>query len=456
MNQYISLNSWAGPDTDHAAFRLATIFALSQKEAEQIVKQVSKGIPWRFADPLDSLNAGNVDRYLSTQGFAVELIPTDAQTATQTADYEDPEYATAGMGDNGQAMHDDALDAGDYGDSPADTLLDEEFDDVPPADTLDEAPVPTGPQKVYRVEFRGVGGELFRIIFVNTLLTILTLGIYSFWAKTKVRRYTLEHTSFNKDYFSYHGTGGELFRGAAFFSIILIVLGAAGTALQMYLGPGSREVVEPALGLMFLLLIPALMVGAYRYRLTRTSLRNIRFSFRGKRGQAMLNYFVGYMMTLFTVGLYYPFFLAKIKNFWVGNSHFGNQTFHYTGQGKDIFSKFLLFVLLFVPTAGLNIPWWQAYMSRYNWGHTHFGSGSFKFTATGWEMFKLQFGNLLILLFTLGIGYAWVLCRQQQFLATHLSFEGAIDMNRVIQDMQKSGVISEGGLDALDIPLDFG
>ncbi|MGP0565407.1 MULTISPECIES: YjgN family protein [unclassified Nitrospina] len=446
MNHYISLNAWSGNDVNRAAFRLATMFALTQKEAGQVVKQVKKGIPWRFANPLDSQNAQNVNRYLSNQGFSVELIPIDGQESNSMV-----ETANTVYGDDSPA-DDTGMDA-----TGADTDLDDGFDDAPPADTaVDQTMVAEGPQKTYKVEFHGVGGELFRIMFVNSILTILTLGIYSFWAKTKVRKYTLDHTSFNKDYFTYHGTGAELFRGAAFFSLILILVGVGSAGLGMYLGPGSQEIVDPIVGLVILLLIPALMVGAYRYRLTRTSLRNIRFSFYGKRGQAMLNYFVGYMLTLFTVGLYYPFFLAKIKKFWIENSNFGNQAFHYTGQGKDLFGKFLLFVLLFPLTAGLNIPWWQAFLSRYNWSHTHFGSGSFKFTASGWEMFKLQFGNLLILVFTLGIGFAWVVCRRQQFLAKHLSFEGAIDMNRVIQDMQKSGAFSEGGLDALDIPLDFG
>jgi uncharacterized membrane protein YjgN (DUF898 family) len=38
-------------------------------------------------------------------------------------------------------------------------------------------------------EFRGTGGEYFRIWIVNLLLTILTLGIYSAWAKVRQLRY---------------------------------------------------------------------------------------------------------------------------------------------------------------------------------------------------------------------------------------------------------------------------
>src|SRR5262245_30780901 len=48
-------------------------------------------------------------------------------------------------------------------------------------------PVPVdeseGPEQRYPVEFTGAPGEYFRIWIVNLVLTILTLGVYSAWAK---------------------------------------------------------------------------------------------------------------------------------------------------------------------------------------------------------------------------------------------------------------------------------
>ena len=43
-------------------------------------------------------------------------------------------------------------------------------------------------------EFRGNGGEYFRIWIVNLLLTIVTLGIYSAWAKVRRLRYFYGNT----------------------------------------------------------------------------------------------------------------------------------------------------------------------------------------------------------------------------------------------------------------------
>ena len=43
--------------------------------------------------------------------------------------------------------------------------------------------------------FTGSGGEYFRIWIVNLLLSVLTLGIYSAWAKVRRLRYFYGHTS---------------------------------------------------------------------------------------------------------------------------------------------------------------------------------------------------------------------------------------------------------------------
>jgi uncharacterized membrane protein YjgN (DUF898 family) len=67
--------------------------------------------------------------------------------------------------------------------------------------------------KIYPLSFQGNGGTLFGIQIVNLLLIIVTLGIYYFWAKTRVRVYTWSQVDFNGDRFSYHGTAKEVLIG---------------------------------------------------------------------------------------------------------------------------------------------------------------------------------------------------------------------------------------------------
>ncbi len=61
--------------------------------------------------------------------------------------------------------------------------------------------------------FYGRGGELFGVSIVNLCLTLVTLGIYRFWARVRVLRYLWSQTAFAGDRFAYHGTGKELLKG---------------------------------------------------------------------------------------------------------------------------------------------------------------------------------------------------------------------------------------------------
>ena len=59
------------------------------------------------------------------------------------------------------------------------------------------------------------------------------------------------------------------------------------------------------------------MVGARRYRLSRTSWRGIRFSFRGHVWALIKIFILGSFLTGLTLGLYYPFFLVSRQAFMV-------------------------------------------------------------------------------------------------------------------------------------------
>src|SRR5215468_7546165 len=64
-----------------------------------------------------------------------------------------------------------------------------------------QAPVEDGVR--YPVEFTAVTGEYFRIWIVNLALTLVTLGIYSAWAKVRKRRYLYGHTRIAGEGFEY-------------------------------------------------------------------------------------------------------------------------------------------------------------------------------------------------------------------------------------------------------------
>ena len=73
------------------------------------------------------------------------------------------------------------------------------------------------------LHYDGRLGELYSIFLTNILFTILTLGIYQFWAITRYRRYFWSRTQFQGERFEYTGTGRQLFVG--FLLAVLALIG---------------------------------------------------------------------------------------------------------------------------------------------------------------------------------------------------------------------------------------
>ena len=412
MSHQITLNSWFGTDPHLAADKMAKVFRISLEQGETILEQLQDGRAWRFSRKIADHQAGPAAAYLQGLGFQVDL--------------------------KSLSNRDDArMDAASWGDEETDAASE------------------TDSGNGLQFAFLGKGGELFSLLASNGLKTVFTLGIYHFWAKTKKRHYMWANTTFAGDHFSYHGTGKELFRG--FLKILPIIIGfiAMITGIQIY-GGAWGEAVASLSQILVIALIPPLMVRAWRYRLSRTAWRGIRFSFRGKGKEALMIYLKVSILTAITLGLYWPYFKMQAENFWRENSYFGNLPGKFTGRGKEIFGKYVLAIFLTVITAGVYWIWFHAYLKRYYWANTQFGDATFRFTATGGEWFILNLGNFLLLVCTLGLGYSWIAVRNQKFFTEHLTLKGDIDLDSVIQEMQQSDALGEEALDAFDVPVDIG
>jgi uncharacterized membrane protein YjgN (DUF898 family) len=329
---------------------------------------------------------------------------------------------------------------------------------VGPRSPADGAHAGANPAQTQRLSFHGVGGSLFGIHLVNVFLTIITLGIYYFWAKVRVRNYLFSQTEFAGDRFAYHGTGKELLFG---FLKAVALIGVPLFLLRLGLDFVSRGPVARALSasisyLAILVFLAFATVGARRYRLSRTSWRGVRFSFRGQLLEFVKLFVGGSLLSTITLGLYYPFFDTRRHGFLVSRSYFGSQRFSFEGKGKDLFGRFLVTILLSLPTLGLCWFWYLARKQRYFWDHTAFGAARFQCTVTGGKLLALQLGNVLLLVLTLGFGWPWVVVRNARFACRYLVLQGALDLTTVQQEAQAVSTTGEGLAGILDVGFDFG
>jgi uncharacterized membrane protein YjgN (DUF898 family) len=128
-----------------------------------------------------------------------------------------------------------------------------------------------------RLKFTGTGGEYFRIWIVNLLLTIVTVGIYSAWAKVRKTRYFWINTQLDGAVFQYHGDPMAILRGRILVGVIFV-----GYSLIGRISIQAGIVAAVVLGL----LAPWFFYKAMRFKLSNTTWRGIRFGFDSTVGAA--------------------------------------------------------------------------------------------------------------------------------------------------------------------------
>jgi uncharacterized membrane protein YjgN (DUF898 family) len=125
------------------------------------------------------------------------------------------------------------------------------------------------PQRHY-LSFTGSGGEYFKIWIVNILLTIITLGIYSAWAKVRTNQYFYGNTILDNASFQYLAKPLNILKGRIIAVTVLIVYSVIQNIYIDY---------APYAFLVLMCLVPGMIVLAMSFRLRNTAYRNITFHF---------------------------------------------------------------------------------------------------------------------------------------------------------------------------------
>jgi uncharacterized membrane protein YjgN (DUF898 family) len=123
--------------------------------------------------------------------------------------------------------------------------------------------------------FKGSGSEYFNIWIVNILLSIITLGFYTPWAKVRNLRYFYGNTQLGDTSFDYHATGKQLLIGYI-IAFVLIVL--------------FLSISQIAMIIIFALALPWIILRSMNFNMNMTSFSNVRFGFDGTLTTAYIIY----------------------------------------------------------------------------------------------------------------------------------------------------------------------
>lgn len=215
------------------------------------------------------------------------------------------------------------------------------------------------------VVFRGRTSEYFGIWIVNLLLSIITLGIYSAWAKVRRKKYFYNNTLIDGVGFDYHASPIAILKGRIIAFILYLVF---------VFTSGIHPAVSIVLSILLFIAIPWIIVRGLKFNARNSSHRGLRFDFDGKYGDAAL-IFLGFpllfgaaiglviwglvaltsewvtalvapLLVMAALAVYVPFIMQRQQQFMINHHKFGTTSFDMKAKIKDFFMIFLKLFLV--------------------------------------------------------------------------------------------------------------
>ncbi|MEM8579423.1 MAG: DUF898 family protein [Pseudomonadota bacterium] len=195
----------------------------------------------------------------------------------------------------------------------------------------------------------GQSGPLFWLYIRTSLLTLVTLGIYRFWAKTRIRKYVWSASAGGEDSFEYTGTGLEKFLGflvaivilAIFLGFLNLILAFIGlNVIGVFEGSAADVTQIIVIYANFIALIPLFLFAAYRarrYKMARTRWRGLRFGMdQGAWGYVARALGHG-LLAILTLGLLLPRATFYLEKYMVDRSWYGDAKFSQGGKWTALY-----------------------------------------------------------------------------------------------------------------------
>jgi len=332
----------------------------------------------------------------------------------------------------------------------------------------------------YQIEFLGDSKDYAKIWFINLLFTVLTLGIYSPWAKVRARRYMYGNTIIDGHHFDFTADPKVILRGRIFMALLMV---------SLYIGAYLNPAIIILGFLIFMIISPWAIVKSMSFNLKHTTHRGLRFGFKGQTSELFGIYLKGTLLQVVTLGLYIPIFILNLIAFKFENTQFGNEQLKferrpgfykiYLKAGLMYFGFFILLITLIVASikdgAHGEPPeqpiWIQmftylliALITAYIKGNTFnyvIGSLSspglsFSSTLKVSELIKMYITNLLAIVFTFGLATPWAMLRLYRYKAESMTVHVTDPMlfERLEQARQGEGsALGDAAADFMDLEV---
>ncbi|MDP3230011.1 MAG: YjgN family protein [Acidovorax sp.] len=155
------------------------------------------------------------------------------------------------------------------------------------------------PQNIdaYPLEFTGSGGEYFRVWIVNVLLSIITLGIYTPWARRRTAQYFYSHTMVAGSPLEFTAQQRKMVMGFVLLMLITLAYNIAANTGQ-----------DTAVGVFLLagaVLAPFIWGSAMRFRLGATRWRGLRLQFTASWKEVYIASWPVFALALVWFGVFY-------------------------------------------------------------------------------------------------------------------------------------------------------
>lgn len=346
---------------------------------------------------------------------------------------------------------------------------------------------PAATVRPLRFEFIGSGSEFFRIWIVNTLLTIVTLGIYSAWAKVRTMQYFYRNTRLDGASFDYHGRASAILKGRA------IVF---GLAMVFQLASHISPFLALALGLAVAVVFPLLLVRSLRFRMANSSYRGLRFAFTGSDAQAYKVFLLWPVLTVLSLYALAPLAHQRFKQYQHDNTRFGTAPFGISASAGGFYGVYLrAFGMMVAVVVGMSVvgsmlgigaeigagvgagmggpvvgaimavigffvammaigPFFMARLQNLVWNHTTLAPHAFRSEVKAGRLLFIFATNMIANALTLGLFLPFARVRSMRYRIESMTMLAAGPLDAFVAgETQQVGALGDAAVDWYDIDI---